>query len=271
MTIRLSQKELNDDSLKRQLQDQLDQAFPNSGSIMEVSCASRTNLIIKVDTATGAFGFKRWTGAQDYDGGEQGCAERDKAMNELAHRYNLPHWSQVVHDIQLNYANYFSEDTPISLTAWLPKQWHSFEQPSDSIAMRVSEAGCLFFQEFGQCLAFGLATGFKDWGPNNFMVMDGLKPRVSLIDMDWSFNCGMKRENDYTRALRHLNVQSLGQRLDEYMLCLTDGFDEMHRRIKENPTTVELAFTAEGAKTHSLRIDETERELALNAITALFT
>lgn len=211
----------------QKFQDCLDEFFP-SHKVIDFSSASRSNYQTKVVTESGqVFGFKAWTAAKPEDGGEAGCAERDKYLNLVAGLVNAPNHCEVKYTSKLRLGSF--EDRIVAVSKWVPNA-ESLEGMSESDLELLKGGAKDFFRQYGEWLAVLDAMGFRDWTPNNFVWSQDDKT-LAMVDMDWSFNFGLDQVHDYCFPLQRLKgIQK--EDLDECVEALGVGIDSMQARLK---------------------------------------
>lgn len=221
---------MNDALLKEACAQLLEQLFPSDFTKAEAiaSVTGRSNIHIKIVLEGGQeFGFKRWSAAKSIDGGEEGCAERDRIFNRISHLVKAPNVCEVRYTQDLN-CEPFSQKI-VAISKWLPDSKSMDKMDSTDLDL-IRQSGECFFRKYGEWVALGEAIGFRDWTDNNF-VWSHKSHALALVDMDWSFNCGQAQEFDFREPIRKIRPMAV-RLLDECIAEFVAGIESMQLKLE---------------------------------------
>lgn len=220
---------MNEDLLKKACEQLLQQLFPLDFTRVVSICSveGRSNIHKMVVLEGGQeFGFKCWSAAKPVDGGEEGCAERDSKLNEIAHLVKAPNVCEVKYTQDLD-CEPFSKRI-VAISKWIPDS-KSMDRMDDTDLEEIRKSAECFFRKYGEWVALGEAMGFRDWTDNNF-VWSHKSHAMALIDMDWSFNCGLESDYDYQAPIKRL--RPIAKHLLDKIACeFVDGVESMQLKL----------------------------------------
>lgn len=220
---------MNEDLLKEACAQLLQQLFPSDFtrvvSICAVEGGSNIHKMVVLESGQ-EFGFKCWSAAKEVDGGEEGCAERDSKLNEIAHLVVAPNVCEVKYTRDLE-CEPFSKRM-VAISKWIPDS-KSMGRMDQTDLEKIRKSAECFFRKYGEWVALGEAVGFRDWTANNF-VWSHKSHAFALIDMDWSFNCGLAKDTDYLTPISKL--RPIAKHLLDKIACeFGDGVESMQLKL----------------------------------------
>ncbi len=221
---------MTDDLLREACARLLQQLFPSdyTEAISISDVKGRSNIHKKILLKGGQeFGFKCWSAAKPEDGGEEGCAERDSKLNQIAHLVKAPNVCEVRYTRELDCEPF--SNRPLAISKWIPSSV-SMDKVSEIDLEQIRQSGECYFRKYGEWVALGAAMGFRDWTDNNF-VWSHESHALALIDMDWSFNCGKEKASTYKDPIGKIKPID-SQHLDKCISEFSAGVESMQLKLK---------------------------------------